>query len=182
MGDIKHIHTKAGGKKKNGLLLILLLLLLLLLLIGVGGYMVWKASQPAYSDRLEPNAVVGSMPGKSAEQIEAELTQQVKEKEVAFSINANPVFPTGSAKGNILFENPQFNKKLTRVEITLDETGEMLYKSGLLEPGSYVPEANLLKDLDPGSYTCTATIYAYKLADESYIGKVAAGLTLTVEG
>lgn len=59
MGDIKHRHTKAGGKKKNGLLLILLLLLL----VGIGGYVAWRVSQPAYSDRLEPNAVVGSMPG-----------------------------------------------------------------------------------------------------------------------
>lgn len=179
MDEMKNEEVRSERKKRSG---VILLILLLLILVGVGVFIAWKISRPVYNDRLEPNAVVGSMPGKSAEQIAADLTQQVKETEVAFSINVVPVFETGTAKGNILFENPQSNKKLTRVELTLDETGEMLYKSGLLEPGSYVPSAKLLKDLEPGSYTCTATIFAYKLEDESYIGKVAAAVTVTVEG
>lgn len=172
----KHKKTKprSGG--------IVAVICLLAVLIGVGGFVIWKLDQPAYSDRLEPNAVIGSMPGKTEEQIQAELNQKVKESEVAFSINAAPVFETGTSKGNILFENPTSNQKLTRVEITRDDTGEMVYKSGLLEPGSYVPEAKLLVDLEPGSYVCTAMIYAYRLADESFVGKVAAGLTITVEG
>lgn len=171
---MKHKQETTEKKRKP-------LLLLLLLLLCVGGLLAWKLSQPAYSDRLEPNAVVGTMPGKTREQIEAELNQKVSESEVAFSINANPIFETGAAKGNILFENPKSNKKLTRVEITRDDTGELIYKSGLLEPGSYVPEASLLMELEAGSYACTATIYAYKIADESFIGKVAAGIQLTVK-
>lgn len=177
MQNSKHMRQTEAKRSKKGLVILLVLLLLLAAAVAAWFFL----RQPAYSDRLEPNAVVGSMPGKSKEQIEAELTQQVSEKEVAFSINANPIFETGDAKGNILFENPTSNKKLTRVEVTRDDTGEMVYKSGLLEPGSYIPEARLSKTLEAGSYTCTATIYAYKLEDESFIGKVAAGLTLTVK-
>lgn len=175
MTQNKHTHSeeKRGGRG-------LLLLLFLLLLAVIGGFIAWKMSQPIYNDRLEPNAVVGTMPGKTKEQIEAELTQKVSETEVAFSINANPVFESDTGRGNLLFENPKSNKKLTRVEVIRDDTGEMLYKSGLLEPGSYIPEVSLLEKLEAGSYTCTATIYAYKLSDESFIGKVAAGITLTV--
>lgn len=168
-------------KKKRNPVGIVAVLCLLAILIGVGCFVIWKLNEPAYSDRLEPNAIIGSMPGKTQEQIEAELNRKVEESEVAFSINAAPVFETGTSKGNILFENPTSNQKLTRIEITRDDTGELIYKSGLLEPGSYIPEAKLLTDLDPGSYTCTAMIYAYKLKDESFVGKVAAGLTIIVE-
>lgn len=179
MEEIKHKHKK---EKKTGSGTPALILLLILVL-AVGGFTAWYfLAYTQQDDRMEPNAVVGAMPGKSVEQLEAELTQQVSEKEVAFAINSNPVFPTGREAGNILFENPQSNNKLTRVEVTLDDTGELIYKSGLLEPGSYVPEAKLLIDLDAGDYTCTATIYAYKLDDESFIGKVAAGLVITVRG
>lgn len=158
------------------------LLLLLLLLVG-GGLFAWKmVSGGEVDERMEPNAVVGNMPGKSQEQIEAELTRQISEKEIAFSINAAPVFETGDSKGNILFENPASNKKLTRVEIRIDDTEELIYKSGLLEPGSYIPSAQLLVELEPGSYTCTALIYAYRQEDDSYIGKVAAGLNISVKG
>lgn len=171
-----------GAKKRSKKKTVIIVLLVVLVVLLAAAAVVALLAKPAYSERLEPNAVVGSMPGKTREQIEAELTQKVSEKEVAFAINAQPVFADGQAKGNILFENPTSNNKLTRVEITRDDTGELLYKSGLLEPGSYVPEAKLLIDLDPGTYTCTATIFAYKQEDESFIGKVAAGLSLTVEG
>lgn len=176
----KHTGKQNTGKKKTTLLIALLLLLLLALVVFAVWFFLLR-EEKIYDDRLEPNAVVGTMPGKTTEQIEAELTQKVKETEVAFSINAYPCFETGTSKGSILFENPKSNQKLTRVEITRDDTGELIYKSGLLEPGSYIPEAKLLVDLDPGNYVCTATIFAYRLADESYVGKVAAGLTLTVE-
>lgn len=175
MEELKHKKEKKSRKS-----VVIIILVLLLLAAGVLGWFLYQ--NMSQEDVMEPNAVIGTMPGKTREQIEAELNQKVSEKEVAFSINASPVFETGDAAGNILFENPQSNGKRTRVEITLDDTGELIYKSGLLDPGSYVPEAKLLTDLEPGNYTCTATIYAYRIDDDSFIGKVAAGLTLVVQG
>lgn len=172
-------HKKETTKSHKPLLVILLLVILVAVAGALGWYLYQNLSQ---DDVMEPNAVVGSMPGKTQAQIEEELTRQVSEKEVAFSINSAPVFETGADAGNILFENPKNNNKLTRVEITLDETGELLYKSGLLEPGSYVPESKLKKDLEPGEYTCTATVYAYRQDDNAFIGKVAAGITIVVKG
>lgn len=139
------------------------------------------AAKPAYADRLEPNAVVGMMPGKTEEQIREELDRQVADNIIAFAINSRPVFENGTAEGNLLFENPTSNGKLTRLELYRDDTGELLYSTGLLEPGSYVPAAKLELELPAGEYACTAYIYAYRLADESYVGKVSAGLELTVQ-
>ena len=172
---------KSATHKRKGTRVVILILVLVLL-VAAGAFTAWYfLIRPPYNDRLEPNAVVGVMPGKTNLQIEEELTRQVQEKEVAFAINSAPVFENGTAEGNLLFENPKSNQKLTRVEILRDDTGELIYKSGLLEPGSYIPEASLSVDLDAGTYSCTAYIYAYKLEDESYIGKVAAGINITVE-
>ena len=173
--------AEKSKEKKRFPVVAVALLLVAAVAAAAGGTWWYFVGRVPPEERIEPNAVVGSMPGKTLEQIQAELDRQVAESEVAFAINSSPRFESGSAKGNILFENPESNGKLTRVEITDDESGDLLYKSGLLEPGSYVPEAKLLVDLEAGSYTCTATIYAYKLEDETYIGKVAAGVTLVVE-
>ena len=70
-----------------------------------------------------------------------------------------------------------FQRTPSGVVITTE--GRELLK--LLEPGSYVPAAKLELELPAGEYACTAYIYAYRLADESYVGKVSAGLELTVQ-
>lgn len=152
---------------------------LLVIIAFLGGALAWQTARP--QNRMEPNAVVGAMPGKTDEQIQEELNRKVEEKMIAFSINSHPVYPDGRTAGNILFENPSSNNKLTKMELYLDDTGDKIYETGLLRPGSYVPEAKLDKNLASGDYTCTAYIYAYRLEDESYIGKVAAGITITVQ-
>lgn len=176
------------GKKGNRLLLLLAVLLLLVLAALVA--LLVRGGGSRLGSEMEPNAVVGQMPGKTEEQIKAELEQRVAENMIALTINSNPIFANGEAEGDILFENPVSNGKLTRMELYLDaadpyaETlGEdaLLYKTGLLEPGSYVPTATLLQSLPKGSYSCTAYIYGYKTGSQEYIGKVAAGVTLTVE-
>lgn len=181
----------APGKTRNKtgrLLLILLILLLLLVLAALGALLARGGDR--LSSEMEPNAVVGQMPGKSEEQIRAELNQKVAENMIALTINSNPVFANGEAEGDILFENPVSNGKLTRMELYLDANdpyaktlGEdtLLYKTGLLEPGSYLPTATLRQQLPKGSYSCTAYIYGYKTGSKDYIGKVAAGVTITVE-
>lgn len=152
---------------------------LLVVIAFIGGALAWQTARP--QNRMEPNAVVGAMPGKTDEQIQEELNRKVEEKMIAFSINSHPVYPDGRTAGNILFENPSSNNKLTKMELYRDDTGEKIYETGLLRPGSYVPEAKLDQNLPVGDYTCTAYIYAYRLEDESYIGKVAAGITITVQ-
>ena len=36
-------------------------------------------------------------------------------------------------------------------------------------------------ELPAGTYSCTAYVHGYRLADKSYLGQVAAGLTLTIK-
>lgn len=171
--------SKPDGGEKKGRPKRKIWIFLLVIIAFIGGAFAWQTYSP--QNRMEPNAVVGAMPGKTDEQIQEELNRKVEEKMIAFSINSHPVYPDGKTAGNILFENPSSNNKLTKMELYRDDTGEKIYETGLLRPGSYVPEAKLDKNLEAGDYTCTAYIYAYRLGDETYIGKVAAGITITVQ-
>lgn len=133
--------------------------------------------------QLEPNVTVGVMPGKSEAALQAELNLAATEKTFAINYNYYPCFETGTSAGPILFENSAYNTgKLLRLEIYLgqDDTGRLIYQTGLLRPGTFVNEDALDVDLKAGSYACTAYIYAYRESDESYIGKVAGEMVVTI--
>lgn len=51
---------------------------------------------------LDDNATIGIMPGIDIEQRQAELQEQLDEAMIAFSINTNPVFESGSSEGSLM--------------------------------------------------------------------------------
>ncbi len=128
---------------------------------------------------MESNVQVGTN-GKSREEILAELEAAAAENNVAFSINALIRFQEGTKSGNMMFENDIENQKYLQVELILDETGETLYTSDLIQPGSHVATCTLSKKLGKGQHSCTAMIYAFRLDDQSFLGQAAAGIILEV--
>ena len=130
----------------------------------------------------ESNIVEGDIPGKSREERQRELDSIVEEGMLAMTINATPSGKTTGLDRNInwLIENPSNQGKLIRVEITRDDTGEMIYETGAIPPGNYVESAPLKEELPPGTYSCTAKFYAYKETDESFIGQAAAQIRLVL--
>lgn len=120
------------------------------------------------------------MPGVDIAQRQAELQEQLDEAMIAFSINTNPVFESGSSEGNLMLENPANNAKLLVVEIYVDETEELIYKSKAIPAGSYIESARLDKVLEPGDYAATAYFNAYREDDQSYIGRSGAAIKITV--
>lgn len=164
-------------KKKNGL--VILLVILLLAALAVGGYFVWQHFNQ--KDVMEPNATIGIMPGKTDQEIIDELNRKVDERSIALTINPTPVAENGTSDVNWMYENPQSNEKYTRLEVFLDDTEELIYETGMMVNGSYVEAAPMKVDLPAGTYTCTAYVHGYRLSDQSYLGQVAAGLTLTIQ-
>ena len=79
-----------------------------------------------------------------------------------------------------MLENPANNAKLIVVEIYIDETEELVYKSKAIPAGSYIESAQLDKVLEPGEYAATAYFNAYREDDQSYIGRSGAAIKLTV--
>lgn len=147
-------------------------LLLLLLLLLVAGVAWWLFSQP--DPDIERNIVVGSVTGEGPSE------RDVSENMIAFSIDSKMNFASPSAEGDILFENPEGNGKYIRLSLVCDDDGKEIYSTNFLQPGTYV-ERDVLDAMVPtGTYQCTALVSAYRIEDKSYIGTVAAGVTVTV--
>lgn len=182
-------HQAAGvrdgpGQKPGNLRTVCILLFLLLLAVFVLAAL-WlthgKQEGTAGGLAYEANVVVGDLPGKSAEERQAELDQVVAEGMLSMSVNATPYGSLGTDGGavNWLIENPSNQGKLIRVEVRLKD-GELIYETGALRPGTYVESAPLKVALEAGRYDCTAIFYTYNMETEAYIGQAAAEITLTL--
>ncbi len=165
-------------KTKQKKWLLILCILCILLIVGIAAFFLLRDKDNGLA--LDDNATIGIMPGVDIAQRQAELQEQLDEGMIAFSINTNPVFESGSSEGNLLLENPENNAKLIVVEIYVDDTGELIYKSKAIPAGSYIEKARLDKVLEPGEYAATAYFNAYREEDQSYIGRSGAAITITV--
>lgn len=131
----------------------------------------------------ESNVVMGDIPGKTLEERQRELDAVVEEGMLAMSMNVTPSGRVSGAdqKINWLIENPSNQGKLIRVEVTRDDTGEKIYETGAIPPGSYVESAPLETRLEAGTYDCTARFLAYREDSEEYVGQAAVKIKLTLQ-
>lgn len=174
-------YTAGRTKRKKKKALPLLILLLLLLAVAIAVVLLRSPKEVEEDPIFAPNASVGTLPGKTQEEIEAMLTQQITDKTVAFTVNAAPVFENGKAKGNLMLESPANNINYIEFVIRRDDTDETIYKSGLLKPNQYIDEDTLLVDLDRGSYPCTVDITLYDPETFKSKGMTQAGITISVK-
>ncbi len=149
-------------------------LLALLLLIACGVAWFYLAPAPD-DDDIERNIVVGSVLGDDGASVRAE-----SETTAAFSINSVMCFDSPSSKGYIYFENPEGNGKYLSLTLVRDDTGQTVYETGLLQPGTYVEQDALDAMLPYGEYACTAQVNAYRIPDKTPLGTVAAAVTVKV--
>lgn len=80
--------------------------------------------------------------------------------------------------------NPEGNPCYFRYVIVLEDTGEELYRTGLLEPGTAVMDFTIDEDLEPGTYNIQLQIETSQLSDytqEMNSGVVAAVLEVEEE-
>lgn len=150
-----------------------------LALIGVGA---WWFGQSQQDDFFDQNAILGQAPYKTPEEIQAELDRIVEEGMFNISIASVIEFADGTTPGTAYIENVPGNRYVMKVTITLDDTGETVYESKGLKPGSYIEDITLTKDLEPGNYAATATFSALDTDSLEEIGKAAAKVTLSVLG
>lgn len=147
-------------------------------LLGVFCFM-WLSDDSSTSTR-DPNAALGQLEGKSPEEIQAELDRIVEEGMFNISITSAVEFENGTSEGDIRIENTPGNRYLMKVEISRDDTGDVVYTSGMIEPNHHIQRARLDVNLPAGSYPCTAVFYAHDMETEELIGQAAAKLTITV--
>lgn len=130
---------------------------------------------------FDDSAQSGHLPGKSDEEIQAELNRIVEDGMFNISIGSQIIFPDGASEGAANIENIEANHYHMQVTITLDDTGKIVYKSGAVKPGQYLELITLLEDLDAGTYNATATFTALDLESLKAVGQTAAKITLVIE-
>ncbi|MGL5437025.1 MAG: hypothetical protein ACRDBO_16885 [Lachnospiraceae bacterium] len=172
----------AEQKQKKGKLLWLIILLLLVLL-GVGAGMYFHLLKINEKSRLARDelALGGMLPGKTAQEIEELLNAKVEEGMVNIGIAVEPIFEENGKKGRLGIENIEANNYSFQVTLILQDTGETIYESGLIDPGYYVEFVQLNKTLQAGDYPAKAKFVTYSLDEsEDQIGETNVNITLHV--
>ena len=77
--------------------------------------------------------------------------------------------PAGEKDVKISLLNPEENPCYFTFELVLDDTGETLYTSNLVEPGKAIREETLSRALDAGEYAATIKICTYSLEDNAQL-------------
>lgn len=177
----------ATRKKQNRTVRRIVTIAVAFLLLALGGLFVWQTFFATPSDGVQlENAVkaqLGQLENKTNDEIAAELNRVIEEGSMAISINLAPVFVDGQSEGTLQIENSPANKYAQEVVITMDETGEEIYRSGLLMPNYHIQTDKLATVLAAGDYNCTATFVGYDLdiaTDITEIGTAAAKIRITV--
>lgn len=156
--------------------------LLVLVAVGAGVFLWLNPLDGTSGGRFHnPNGELGQLEGKTPEEIQAELNRVVDEGMFNISIAEVLTFPDGTSEGDVRIENVPNNHYLMDVTVTLDETGEEVYESGILEPNHHITKGTLKVDLDKGIYPATALFTALDAETEEVVGQAAAEVTVMVE-
>lgn len=132
-------------------------------------FMLPKISKMAYFDKNAKNVKTQE---EKKEEILAELQKYADASNFEIDMNVDLKFENSSSVGNIYIANPQNNTLDMKVDIYLNETGEIIYKSGILKPGDLIEKDSLRKDIPKGSYDATAIISAVAPNTEVIMGEV----------
>ena len=177
---MKNKNSKKETYKKVGIgvgLVIVVAVIILLLLRSCGA----PANDPGGIE-FDPSATEGGWDEADTDEIIAGLNEKVEEGMINISMNTSPVFADGTSKGSLMIVNEEVNNYPQVVEISRDDTGELIYKSGAIPVGSKIESAKLSVDLDPGTYKCTALFYNVDPDTGDYLGCAGAIITVTVLG
>lgn len=128
------------------------------------------------------DAAMGQLPYKSEDEVQDTVNRIVEEGMFNISINSNPTFADGKSEGNLGIENIQGNHYLMQVSIVLDDTGQTVYESGLIEPGYFIEKAKLNVPLAAGNYPATAVFTAVNADnEEDTVGTGAANILISIQ-
>lgn len=167
----------AGKRKKSSVVWIVIAAIALILALLVGLYFFMDSTQYKGGAGGE----LGQLDGKTAEEIQEALDNYVEEGMLDISIAATILFPDGTSEGELRIENSPSNHYLMQVDISRDDTGQVIYSSDPIEPNYHIQNGRLNTDLPAGEYECTATFYALDMDSREVVGQAAANVLVVVQ-
>lgn len=158
-------------------------IILLLILLIIGGGLGYK-----YFHKSPTEIVAGSyLPdAKDAKKMTSKERRKLQEEEVdnskfTLSIYPEATFENGKSTGNLYIKNEVENAYPIAVQIIEDESGDIIYESGAMQPGYEITEGKLVKNLKKGNYKCTAEVSIFDPKTEKYKGQTAAEIEVEVK-
>lgn len=173
------------GENKQNRLLVAAIALLLVFILLLGGLLCWflffrpEVKKETTGGQREAEALQGSIERMSEEEIQKALDEIVEEGMFRISIASDIIVVKGD-KAQLRIENNPQNRYVMQVRLILDETGEEIYSTDLIDPGYYIQAAKLHKEPEPGKYPATAIFTALYPDTEKIVGQVGANVTLHV--
>ena len=163
----EEIKEKKFTKKKK----VLLIILFLLLLLSIGGFLglkLYDKNKVQYQEG-QLTGTIGTIPGLSPEELQKELQKKADESLFSFNINSKPIFENGKSEGNLRIANPQYNVYPIEVTIRLEDTNEVIFKSGKIQPNHYIEKAKLTKNLKKGDYKAIIVLPKHLSLQHQYL-------------
>ena len=161
-------------EKKN----IILILAILLLLFGISGYFYFNKKQnaPMISADLLPEV------GDATDRVVAKKAQEIADENY-FTLSINPIieFENSDSEGNIGIINPATNVFPISVNITKEDSKELLYSSGAIYPNQEIRKGKLKKALPKGEYKAIATVDIFDPKTKEKEATTEAKLTIIIK-
>ena len=179
----------ASAKEKNPCRAPLILIGVLLVIAVLLAVFRSCEGEPVTDAPVPPNpgivyddgAVEGGWDAADIDKIIASLNEKVEEGMINISMNTSPNFKDGTSAGNLMIVNESVNRYPQVVEITRNDTGETIYKSGAIPVGRKIESDTLDVDLAAGTYECTAMFHSVDPQTGLTLGCAGAVIYLTVE-
>ena len=176
---MKNKNTKKSETyKKVGIdaaIVVVLAIIILLLLRSCG-----TPTDDPGGIEFDPSATAGGWDEADLDAIRDSLNEKVADGMINISMNTSPVFSDGESAGSLMIVNEDINRYPISVEITRNDTGEIIYTSKAVPVGSKIEVDTLDVDLDAGTYECTAMFFNLDPDTGDKLGNacVVIGLTL----
>ena len=147
--------------------------------LAIGAASVYFATRPPGMDIPDKKVPLAAqlMIDENAMQIPAAASLMISERTVRYAQEPaniiklpcynNVAIPSGTKHVKISLPNPDGNQFLFLFEIVLSDSGEVLYTSGLVQPGMYVEDVTLSRELEKGEYGAALKISVF--APESFL-------------
>ena len=165
-----------NNNRKGGKLAFTVCIVVIVILLGMVVYLLAVRPVPQEEETVRRNVVVNE---ENVEEVLATLGEQrTPPGSYEVTMNSTWNFANGdAASGNAYVKNAETNTNAVYFDITLADTGEILYESPILPIGSYLEEITLDSTLSAGTYDCLIT---YHLLDENDKSISTVKLTLTI--
>ena len=186
MNQSKYPNKKSDNSKfKKTMAIVIGVLLVIALILGLllgcdGNTNVDPSDTTGPGIVYDDGAVEGGWDEADTDKIVENLNEKVEEGMINISMNTSPNFANGTSAGNLMIVNESINRYPQVVEITRNDTNEVVYKSGAIPVGSKIETAKLSVDLDAGTYECTAMFYNVDPDTGNYLGCAGAIINITV--